>query len=599
VDASLGQPAIQNAVDLVNDADRVVAANDSVFGTTGGPVSVMVFAMDGNTDGTGGADHMGCDYTTGAAIEVCASFGNSARVSALFEAQLSECSMGGNLCGLSTGEALSRWCAAEIGNNALSDFATAPTWAESRRNFVDRTDPTDGNAISTGCGMAFLSWLISQGYALNAIAPAMVSLGDSGTLAQLYAKLTGDAGSNAWPLFTTAVNALPDGVTTDDPFGEAPHAAQVASEPTHFKSSRRLFPPTLHAERNVERREQLLVLRDWLTQAVFQMSTHPTERLQDTFLDRHHVWAMPILKSIATNLPIIGRFHPSVAMVNLDNVGLGITGFGVGAFDNSEPRLYVFTDDSSEQARRLVGHLASRVPVELMLNANFVAAARPVQGGDSIGLGAVTGETGTIGCIVKDKKNGDLLALSCNHVIAGLNEGECGITEVWSPGVDEGGSASDRIGVLHRLLPIRLSRSDGNSPHNDVDAAVAKPDTPRDLDPRIRDIGRVKAWTTSIMSDDRVRKFGQITKMTEGRYRIDVSGLVNFPNGKKALFHNLLGVVGVVNGKNFAERGDSGAVLVNDKDEIVGQIISVTTGIDLTLATRSGPIFSRLGVEPY
>jgi hypothetical protein len=69
---------------------------------------------------------MGCDYVTGAAIEVCASFGNSARVSALFEAELSECSMGGNLCGVSTGEALSRWCATVIGNSALSDFATAP-----------------------------------------------------------------------------------------------------------------------------------------------------------------------------------------------------------------------------------------------------------------------------------------------------------------------------------------------------------------------------------------------------------------------------------------------------------------------------------------
>jgi hypothetical protein len=46
-------PALQNANDLINDADRVVDANDTVFGTTGGPVSVIVFAMDGNTDGTG------------------------------------------------------------------------------------------------------------------------------------------------------------------------------------------------------------------------------------------------------------------------------------------------------------------------------------------------------------------------------------------------------------------------------------------------------------------------------------------------------------------------------------------------------------------
>ena len=194
VDPTLSQPGLQNAEDLVNDADRVVTANDGIFGTTGGPVSVIVFALGGATDGTGGADHMGCDYSSGAAIEVDASFGNSARVSALFEAELSECSMNGNLCGLSTGEALSRWCAAVIGNNALSDFATAPQWAQdSEPDFVDKTDPTDQNADSIGCGMAFLSWLISQGYGLEKIAPAMVNLGNSGTLAQLYANLTSDA----------------------------------------------------------------------------------------------------------------------------------------------------------------------------------------------------------------------------------------------------------------------------------------------------------------------------------------------------------------------------------------------------------------------
>src|SRR3984893_15016545 len=114
VDPTLGQPGATNAQDLLNDADRVVTANDTIFGTAGGPVSAIVFALGGATDGTGGADHLGCDYTTGAAIEVDASFGSSARVSALFEAELSECSMGGNLCGCSTGEALSRWRAAVI-----------------------------------------------------------------------------------------------------------------------------------------------------------------------------------------------------------------------------------------------------------------------------------------------------------------------------------------------------------------------------------------------------------------------------------------------------------------------------------------------------
>jgi hypothetical protein len=229
VDPSLGAPALQNAHGLIADADRVAIANDAIFGTTGGPVNVIVFALNGKTDGTGGADHMGCDFTTGADIEVCASFGNPNRVSALFEAELSECSMGGRLCGLSTGEALSRWCAAVIGNNALADFATAPQWvSDGMQDFVNQTDQTDQNPDSTGCGVAFLSWLISQGYALNTIAPAMVSLGDSGTFAQLYGQLTSNPTSKAWPAFQTAVQALSNGVNSDDPFGGMSKAAHLS-----------------------------------------------------------------------------------------------------------------------------------------------------------------------------------------------------------------------------------------------------------------------------------------------------------------------------------------------------------------------------------
>jgi hypothetical protein len=71
---------------------------------------------------------MGCDYVVGNNIEVCASFGNSARVSGLFEAELSECNMKGKLCGVSTGEALSR----------DSVYATKQTagWLVTRRGLI-------------------------------------------------------------------------------------------------------------------------------------------------------------------------------------------------------------------------------------------------------------------------------------------------------------------------------------------------------------------------------------------------------------------------------------------------------------------------------
>jgi len=83
---------------------------------------------------------------------------------------------------------------------------------------VNTTEDTDQGADSPGCGMAFISWMISQGHGLSQMAPAMVSLGDSGTLAQLYANLTSDDPANAWPNFQDAINSLPSGVNSDDPF---------------------------------------------------------------------------------------------------------------------------------------------------------------------------------------------------------------------------------------------------------------------------------------------------------------------------------------------------------------------------------------------
>jgi hypothetical protein len=220
VDPHLGTQGFQNASDLLADADRVVGLNNQIFGTPGGHTDVIVWALNGVTTGEGGADHADCSFGAGSAIEADASFGNSARVSGLFEAELSECSMGGNLCGVSTGEALSRWCAMVTSNNALPDFATAPTWADNGMpDFVNRTDPTDTDPVSTGAGMAFISWLLSSDIKLAPIAQGLVKLTATGTFADLFANLTGKPASDAEPLFSKAVTGLAGGVTGDDPFG--------------------------------------------------------------------------------------------------------------------------------------------------------------------------------------------------------------------------------------------------------------------------------------------------------------------------------------------------------------------------------------------
>jgi hypothetical protein len=90
--------------------------------------------------------------------------------------------------------------------------------------------PGDQNPDANGCGMAFLSWMSAQGFCLAEIAQTMVKLGDGGTLAQLYATLTGADASSAWPQFSQAVGAL-GGVTSDDPFAAGLPAPAPAPTP--------------------------------------------------------------------------------------------------------------------------------------------------------------------------------------------------------------------------------------------------------------------------------------------------------------------------------------------------------------------------------
>lgn len=227
-DATLGPQGLTCAQQLVSAASAINAGNATLFGAPTGKTNVVIFALGGATDGTGGADHDGCDFQTGENIEVCVDFANPSFCQSLYEAELSECTMGGNLCGLSTGEALSRWAALLIAPNAeLTQFATAPVWAaDGYANWVDKTFtgtqqvPGDANPDATGCGMAFLSWLVAKhGVTWNAVAVEMVKLGNAGTLTQLAVALVGSlTATSTWPTFLADVKALPGGVTSDDPF---------------------------------------------------------------------------------------------------------------------------------------------------------------------------------------------------------------------------------------------------------------------------------------------------------------------------------------------------------------------------------------------
>lgn len=224
-DPSLGQNGATLAQQVFSSAAQTYAQSQAFFNVPGQPVNVIIAAVNGATDGTGGAYHYGCDFVSGGDLYCDAAFGNPQLTTGLFVAELTECFMGaqnkGWNCGGSNGESLSRLLAELLSggpSGALAAFATGPAWDHAGRpDWLDATEPTDQDAVSTGCGMVYLYWMLSKGFTAAQITQAGCP---TGTLASNYSALTGS--STAWADSSTAVAALQTRITSDDPWSAAP-----------------------------------------------------------------------------------------------------------------------------------------------------------------------------------------------------------------------------------------------------------------------------------------------------------------------------------------------------------------------------------------
>jgi hypothetical protein len=219
-DPALGPPGLSLATEMVNAVSAPYADMESFFGISGGTVDVIIAPLSGNNDGSGGAYHYGCDFTTGGVLYLDATFASTAvdPVSlevALYVAELSESFMGpqggGWGCGFSNGEGLSRFCAEQETSLAtLSAYATGPAWAEAGfPDWVTQTEQTDRDAVSTGCSIVYIYWMRSLGYT----SPQIIQAAGT-TLSANYQTLTGR--SSAYQDLLAALSGL--SVTSDNPF---------------------------------------------------------------------------------------------------------------------------------------------------------------------------------------------------------------------------------------------------------------------------------------------------------------------------------------------------------------------------------------------
>ena len=239
---------------------------------------------------------------------------------------------------------------------------------------------------------------------------------------------------------------------------------------------------------------------------------------------------------------------------------------------------------------------------------------RPAPGSVSIGHRDIT--AGTLGCLVK--KNGQILILSNNHILANSNEATVG-DPILQPGPYDGGRfPDDHIANLEQFVPIalagrpsdcsiarrtasilngiaRLVGSDArlqpiteHAPENLVDAAIARPIDPKDVSDEILEIGTLKGSTQAELGMA-IKKSGRTTGFTTGEIlQVDVSVNVQYGQGQTAHFTDQL-MAGAM-----SQGGDSGSAVLDENDRLVGLLFAGSD--NSTVINRIENVFSALGV---
>ncbi len=226
---------------------------------------------------------------------------------------------------------------------------------------------------------------------------------------------------------------------------------------------------------------------------------------------------------------------------------------------------------------------------------------RPAPGGVSIGHYRVT--AGTLGAVVKDKKTGQPLILSNNHVLANSSSGNDGRAAVGDailqPGAYDGGSKNrDTIATLKRFVPLlrtyqhsqcatagmwenvlnkvislfapqyRVSLQRANEQGNLVDAAVAEPLNEVDLSEQILGLGTVRG-TAKISVGHKVAFSGRTSGLVRGKVIAeDVSLFITMAPGEQVFFVDQLITTAI------SRPGDSGSLLVNGRNQAVGLLFA-------------------------
>lgn len=209
---------------------------------------------------------------------------------------------------------------------------------------------------------------------------------------------------------------------------------------------------------------------------------------------------------------------------------------------------------------------------------------RPVGPGVSIGHPKAKG--GTFGAVVRQRKTGELLILSNNHVLANCSsvlDIRANIGDpILQPSASDGGTYSKMIGRLYNWAPLM------DTGCNLMDAALAKPLSPDLVKNEASGIGKIRG-TVAGMPGMRIKKAGHTTGLTLGEIT-EVNYSVTIPfGGKEYLFCDQLAA------RLHCREGDSGSIVVDDQNRAVGLLFAAQD--DLGIINRIEHVMLLLNIE--
>lgn len=244
----------------------------------------------------------------------------------------------------------------------------------------------------------------------------------------------------------------------------------------------------------------------------------------------------------------------------------GVVGTAVGQDRAGAPAVTVLVETRADAAG-LPANLDG-IPVKVLVTGKILALKRPSNGREAVDhtarfkrpvpIGVSTGHpditAGTIGARVKDG-NGNVYALSNNHVYADENLAVRDSDPVLQPGPYDGGGPGDEIGKLFDFKPIDFSAS----AQNEIDAALAlssagqlSNQTPQD------GYGIPKSSIVSPAIGMNVMKCGRTTGETSGQIAaINATVDVAYTSGTARFVNQIIITPGT-----FSGGGDSGSLIV-------------------------------------